>query len=573
MAGSVLRMLDRIHSRRDWTNQELAELYRVAHALSAAGVALEVDRGITDEGDPWFVFCRPDGDVLVHLARFDGLYHLFSPALPAPLSGRSFTDLTRSFLEGRDVVRQRGKGADIILHPSARFGVLVLTIFFSAQFVASDAASAAQSGVDGEQGPTGAAERLDASAQAPAARPALKAAYANVTGALSTSGLHEAAGAQAAILTLIGSISAVAAILETTAADAAVVRTAEESTSGSVVEAPSDQRGAGEAHSPVRHAQEFNPLGADQIDARGSLSGESGGAVSNPVLLSAVREHAALEIDFETVSQAPAEVERSSPLDETRRLGPITAESSPGALESRDEVQSSGSNHAHEPQSQGEVEHVARDEGRDQTGSEGEPDHPAARTSSTASVRTSSLSDRSDPDVGLHVANRDASLRPKTSSDSEVPEAPEVRVVDADPGAAEVLDQQPSPAPPPLDPLALILQAVASLSKGSVDYDDAVAFVSDASAGGLEHHRLGAFENRLLNAVQSPTQDFTDVEMGLIREFVGRATDPEIAIKDGHMVVFDDAVHHALDVHTWRLGENTTVSLVGLGPAELDQLH
>ena len=43
--------------------------------LTQAGLETEVDSGITDEGDPWFVFIRPDtGDVVAHFARIDGLF-------------------------------------------------------------------------------------------------------------------------------------------------------------------------------------------------------------------------------------------------------------------------------------------------------------------------------------------------------------------------------------------------------------------------------------------------------------------------------------------------------------------
>lgn len=58
---------------RDWTNQELANLFRVKHLLDAAGVICEIDRGLTDEGEPWFVFCRsnaPPGTCRYSLIAF-----------------------------------------------------------------------------------------------------------------------------------------------------------------------------------------------------------------------------------------------------------------------------------------------------------------------------------------------------------------------------------------------------------------------------------------------------------------------------------------------------------------------
>ena len=57
----------------DWSTQEIAEFYRVEAALVQAGASVCVDRGVSDEGDPWFVFCRAvDGEVIVHFARIAG---------------------------------------------------------------------------------------------------------------------------------------------------------------------------------------------------------------------------------------------------------------------------------------------------------------------------------------------------------------------------------------------------------------------------------------------------------------------------------------------------------------------
>ena len=56
-----------------WDNQEIAEFYRAVDILKRAGLNTEVDSGVTDEGDPWFVFIRPEtGEVIAHFARIDG---------------------------------------------------------------------------------------------------------------------------------------------------------------------------------------------------------------------------------------------------------------------------------------------------------------------------------------------------------------------------------------------------------------------------------------------------------------------------------------------------------------------
>jgi hypothetical protein len=119
----------------DWTNDEVAELYRVERALCQANIAIETERGVTDEGDPWFVFCRRDGEVIVHIARYGGLYHLFSPALPAPLEGPTFSTLTRAFVSVVPTGPESGAMSGVVFHPSALLSLLVVSIYFSLDYL------------------------------------------------------------------------------------------------------------------------------------------------------------------------------------------------------------------------------------------------------------------------------------------------------------------------------------------------------------------------------------------------------------------------------------------------------
>ena len=126
----------------DWTNREIAELYRVEAALCAARLSPQTERGITDEGDPWFVFCRADGEPIVHITRSGGLYRLFSPVLPAPITGASFDEITRQFI-GEMPVRLTSS-ARVVIHPSALLSVLVGTLFFLLEGLDSPEAEAAE---------------------------------------------------------------------------------------------------------------------------------------------------------------------------------------------------------------------------------------------------------------------------------------------------------------------------------------------------------------------------------------------------------------------------------------------
>ena len=80
MSANVVQ-LERIFRRSwDWSPRELAEFYRVESALIQAGLKIDKERGVSDEGDPWFAFCRPDdSEVIVHIARIGGIYILAAP--------------------------------------------------------------------------------------------------------------------------------------------------------------------------------------------------------------------------------------------------------------------------------------------------------------------------------------------------------------------------------------------------------------------------------------------------------------------------------------------------------------
>lgn len=115
----------------DWTNAELAKLCWVQNVLTQASIPLEADRGRTDEGDPWFVFCRADGAVLLHIARVGGRYHLYSPVLRQPLIGTSFDELARTFVSALPVfVQPNASPGRVVLHPAAMMSLLVATIYF-----------------------------------------------------------------------------------------------------------------------------------------------------------------------------------------------------------------------------------------------------------------------------------------------------------------------------------------------------------------------------------------------------------------------------------------------------------
>lgn len=143
----------------DWTNQELADLYRVEALLTQANVRIETTRGTSDEGDPWFVFCRADGEVFVHLARIDGMYVLDSPKLDVVLSGPSFAALIDRFSNAvvlcaptGNIVQLRpfSRNSVVRIHPAAMLAALVWSLYLASdQMVGSAQAGELSPGADG----------------------------------------------------------------------------------------------------------------------------------------------------------------------------------------------------------------------------------------------------------------------------------------------------------------------------------------------------------------------------------------------------------------------------------------
>ena len=126
-------------SAGDWSNKELASIYRALRLLHGAGVAIEAERGVTDDGSPWCVFCNSQGEVLVHIARIDQGYVLDGVGLDGPLRGRTFDELIDRFVgpDRGDGLTDRPAGlsdildlsrrrdAKLFVHPAAQFAALL----------------------------------------------------------------------------------------------------------------------------------------------------------------------------------------------------------------------------------------------------------------------------------------------------------------------------------------------------------------------------------------------------------------------------------------------------------------
>jgi hypothetical protein len=117
-----------------WTNQDIADFYRAKDILEQAGLDTETDAGITDEGDPWFVFIRPEtGDVIAHFAQMDGQFVAVSSLNQEIYKGRNIRSIVDQMLERHPMLLPQNKnGARIFLHPTA-----ALSAFLAAAFILS----------------------------------------------------------------------------------------------------------------------------------------------------------------------------------------------------------------------------------------------------------------------------------------------------------------------------------------------------------------------------------------------------------------------------------------------------
>ncbi|MDR3441144.1 hypothetical protein [Telmatospirillum sp.] len=120
----------------------MAELYRAVDILGRAGLKIDSDFGVSDEGDPWFVFCRADnGDVIVHFARIDGKYVASSIAVDETFRGGDFREIIERIVQSQPlIVPPSSSSPRLFLHPG-----VVLTAFVATALMFSHRAEAADS--------------------------------------------------------------------------------------------------------------------------------------------------------------------------------------------------------------------------------------------------------------------------------------------------------------------------------------------------------------------------------------------------------------------------------------------
>lgn len=119
-----------------WANEELAEFYRIVDVMGRAGLAISVDVGVSDEGEPWVAFVREDtGDVLAHIARIDGWVVAVSAATNEVVRAQTLKEVVRRIVDTHPLVLlpAHRPGSHIHVHPCA-----VLAAFIAAAYVLAE---------------------------------------------------------------------------------------------------------------------------------------------------------------------------------------------------------------------------------------------------------------------------------------------------------------------------------------------------------------------------------------------------------------------------------------------------
>ena len=136
-------------SDKNWSNQELSEFYRVKDILAKYNISVVIDSGLTDELDPWFVYCNHHGDVFAHFCKIDRVYYLDSPKLMKPVTATNLRELVNRF--SGDQIENNKKLEDlksnvVILHPAILFTSLILALY-----VTTDAATSSVPNIKGQR--------------------------------------------------------------------------------------------------------------------------------------------------------------------------------------------------------------------------------------------------------------------------------------------------------------------------------------------------------------------------------------------------------------------------------------
>lgn len=150
---------------KDWSQQEIADFYRAHRLLVENGAGIGIDRGTTDEGEPWMVFFDvATQDVFMHVARINNRCILICEQLGIHLKAAEITTLISDFENAvRDHLAVRTeRNSKIVIHPAARIIMSISMVFLLFKLDNSNAhAKALADNSRSHQGPETGAARGD----------------------------------------------------------------------------------------------------------------------------------------------------------------------------------------------------------------------------------------------------------------------------------------------------------------------------------------------------------------------------------------------------------------------------
>ncbi|WP_114283651.1 hypothetical protein [Candidatus Halocynthiibacter alkanivorans] len=150
---------------QDWDNQEIADLCRAQRLLQMAGISVETDRGLSDEGEPWFIFSDSNDEVFAHFCRIDGRYGLDSPAQGGLITANYLEELVTEFARRTQPVSRpestsRGqivqlvghRNNKVMMHPGAALAALIWSVYMLSDDLLLPGPARAFAGVTEESG-------------------------------------------------------------------------------------------------------------------------------------------------------------------------------------------------------------------------------------------------------------------------------------------------------------------------------------------------------------------------------------------------------------------------------------
>lgn len=81
----------------NWSPSELSIFQQAGRILELQGIHVEIETGMTDEGDPWLVFCDSSSEWLCHFARVGSKYVACVPFENVGTTGTALTDVLDDF--------------------------------------------------------------------------------------------------------------------------------------------------------------------------------------------------------------------------------------------------------------------------------------------------------------------------------------------------------------------------------------------------------------------------------------------------------------------------------------------